>query len=167
MTTGRCATRPTARTADCAPPLLCGLGRCELCGISNPCPLGELVDRQLQREAFVDVDSGGARRQFAGVRAGIGFQRHDGSSALQQIEFKGAHVLRELTGALFGNYLDATAKPKVLLAPDVHRVVTATDGESARARLLCDHLAGMTDAYALRSYKRLFDPDYGSISELI
>jgi len=25
----------------------------------------------------------------------------------------------------------------------------------------------MTDAYALRSYKRLLDPDYGSISELI
>ena len=37
----------------------------------------------------------------------------------------------------------------------------------ARARLLCDHLSGMTDAYALRSYKRLLDPDYGSISELI
>jgi dGTPase len=32
---------------------------------------------------------------------------------------------------------------------------------------LCDHLSGMTDAYALRSYKRLLDPDYGSISELI
>jgi hypothetical protein len=25
----------------------------------------------------------------------------------------------------------------------------------------------MTDAYALRSYKRLFDPSYGSISEFI
>jgi dGTPase len=37
----------------------------------------------------------------------------------------------------------------------------------AAARLLCDHLSGMTDAYAQRSYKRLFDPDYGSISELI
>jgi dGTPase len=98
-----------------------------------------------------------------------------GSSALQQIEFKGAHVLRELTGALFDNYLGPAradgsrgrAPQKVLMSADVHRVVTATDGESARARLLCDHLAGMTDAYALRSYKRLFDPDYGSISELI
>jgi dGTPase len=90
-----------------------------------------------------------------------------GSSALQQIEFKGAHILRELTSALFGNYLAPSSKPKVLLAPDVHRIVTAIDGAAARARLICDHLAGMTDAYALRSYKRLFDPDYGSISELI
>ena len=89
-----------------------------------------------------------------------------GSNALQQIEFKGAHILRQLTGALFENYL-AAAKPKVLLAPDVHRIVLAAEGASVRARLLCDHVAGMTDAYALRSYKRLFDPDYGSISELV
>jgi dGTPase len=39
--------------------------------------------------------------------------------------------------------------------------------QAEKARLLCDHLSGMTDAYALRSYKRLLDPDYGSISELI
>jgi dGTPase len=90
-----------------------------------------------------------------------------GSNALQQIEFKGAQILQKLTGTLFENYLAPATKPKVLLAPDVHRVVTATEGASARARLICDHVAGMTDAYALRSYKRLFDPDYGSISELV
>ena len=98
-----------------------------------------------------------------------------GTGLLQQMEFKGAHVLRGLTNALFDNYLGATRADglrddpaqKVLMPADVHRVVCATDGEATRARLLCDHLAGMTDAYALRSYKRLFDPDYGSISELI
>jgi dGTPase len=98
-----------------------------------------------------------------------------GTTLLHQIEFKGAHVLNELTGAFFDNYLGSAdskgsrqrAAEKVLLTADVHRAVIATDGEAARARLLCDHLAGMTDAYALRSYKRLFDPDYGSISELI
>lgn len=89
-----------------------------------------------------------------------------GSGALQQIEFKGGQILRQLAGALFDNYL-GTAKPKVLVPADVHSTVRATETEAGRARLLCDHLAGMTDAYALRSYKRLFDPDYGSISELI
>ena len=49
----------------------------------------------------------------------------------------------------------------------MHRAVLAAENAAGRARLLCDHLSGMTDAYALRSYKRLFDPDYGSISELI
>jgi dGTPase len=98
-----------------------------------------------------------------------------GSGALQQIEFKGGQILRALAGALFENYLGALqdggtrgkAAEKVLVPSDVHAAVRATEGEPGRARLLCDHLAGMTDAYALRSYKRLFDPDYGSISELI
>jgi dGTPase len=98
-----------------------------------------------------------------------------GSGALQQIEFKGGQILRSLAGALFDNYLGTSkadgvrekAAEKVLLPSDVHSAVRACENESGRARLLCDHLAGMTDAYALRSYKRLFDPDYGSISELI
>ena len=90
-----------------------------------------------------------------------------GSSALHQIEYKGGHVLRQLGGALFDNYLAPGAKSTRLVPDGVHRTVMKTDDSSARARLLCDHLSGMTDAYALRSYKRLFDPDYGSISELI
>ena len=90
-----------------------------------------------------------------------------GSSALQQIEFKGGHVLRELGDALFQNYLNETDKPLLLVPNELHHAVCALETKPARARLLCDHLSGMTDAYALRSYKRLFDPDYGSISELI
>jgi dGTPase len=37
---------------------------------------------------------------------------------------------------------------------------------AARARLVCDYLAGMTDGYAARTYKRLFSPDFGSINDL-
>jgi dGTPase len=90
-----------------------------------------------------------------------------GSSALQQIEFKGGHVLRELARTLFSNYLETSGKPAMLTPADVHRAVTGAAGKAEAARLLCDHLSGMTDAYAQRSYKRLLDPDYGSISELI
>jgi dGTPase len=100
-----------------------------------------------------------------------------GSSAQQQIEFKGGHVLRELGRSLFANYAiplpessGKTAPPNspLHLVPDeVHRAVCLAPTPAERARLLCDHLSGMTDAYALRSFKRLFDPDYGSISELI
>jgi dGTPase len=89
-----------------------------------------------------------------------------GSSALHQIEFKGGQILRKLAEALFTNYLGA-AKPMALVPGDVHRSVTGAKNQKEAARLLCDHLSGMTDAYALRSYKRLLDPDYGSISELI
>jgi len=90
-----------------------------------------------------------------------------GSGALQQIEFKGGHVLRQLSQSFFSNYLCDKTKPLLLVPDEVHRAVTNVDTPAEKARLLCDHLSGMTDAYALRSYKRLFDPDYGSISELI
>ena len=75
-------------------------------------------------------------------------------------------MLRKLAGALFENYF-ANVEHMVLVPQDVHRAVLSTDDKPEKARLLCDHLSGMTDAYALRSYKRLMDPDYGSISELI
>ncbi|MCE0484259.1 MAG: dNTP triphosphohydrolase [Methylacidiphilales bacterium] len=90
-----------------------------------------------------------------------------GSSALQQIEFKGERVLRRLGELLFQNYLEARTRPAVLIPDEVHRNVLEARDKTEAARLLCDHLSGMTDAYAVRSYKRLLDPDYGSISELI
>jgi dGTPase len=91
-----------------------------------------------------------------------------GAGLLQQIEYKGTEVLRRLAQAFFENYLSSAAGAEKVLVPyDVHQAVRATDTASEKARLLCDHLSGMTDAYALRSYKRLFDPSYGSISEFI
>jgi dGTPase len=90
-----------------------------------------------------------------------------GSTELQQLEFKGGRLLRQLGQMLLQNYLEPKGRPAVLVPNDVHREVVASDAPAARARLLCDYVSGMTDAYALRSYKRLLDPDYGSISELI
>jgi dGTPase len=89
-----------------------------------------------------------------------------GSSALRQIEYKGKILLEALGKAFLENYL-GSGIPTALLPASVHKQILWTDGESARARLICDYLSGMTDAYAVRSYKRLFDPNYGSISELI
>ncbi len=90
-----------------------------------------------------------------------------GSSAIQQLEFKGGQILKSLAETLFRNYLEKASRTPVLLPGEVHRLILKTDSKATKARLLCDHLSGMTDAYALRNYKRLLDPDYGSISELI
>ncbi|HUB67811.1 MAG TPA: dNTP triphosphohydrolase [Candidatus Methylacidiphilales bacterium] len=90
-----------------------------------------------------------------------------GSSTLQQIEYKGGYVLRRLALSLFSNYLGETTRPAGLVPSGVHRAVLEAESKPARARLLCDYLSGMTDVYAQRSYKRLFSPGYGSISELI
>ena len=90
-----------------------------------------------------------------------------GSIELQQMEFKGGRILRQLGQMLFQNYLETKTGPSVLVANDVHGAVMSSETPADRARLVCDYISGMTDAYALRSYKRLLDPDYGSISELI
>lgn len=89
------------------------------------------------------------------------------SSALQQIEFKGEQILQKFAKTLLKNYLCPSSESKMLVPQETHLAVISADDNSSKARLLCDHLSGMTDAYALRSYKRLLDPDYGSISELI
>lgn len=36
------------------------------------------------------------------------------------------------------------------------QVVTAKDSEAARARVICDYVAGMTDAFAIEEHRRLF-----------
>ena len=33
--------------------------------------------------------------------------------------------------------------------------------------IICDYIASMTDGFATRTYKRLFDPEFGSIVDLI
>jgi dGTPase len=90
-----------------------------------------------------------------------------GSAELQQMEFKGGRLLRQLGQTLLQNYLDTKGPTPVLIPNEVHREVMDSEVPAERARLICDYISGMTDAYALRSYKRLLDPDYGSISELI
>ena len=32
------------------------------------------------------------------------------------------------------------------------------NGDSGRARIVADYIAGMTDRYAIKEYKRIFDP---------
>jgi len=35
-----------------------------------------------------------------------------------------------------------------------------------KARRICDWLAGLTDGMIVRTYRRLFDPEFGSIRDL-
>jgi dGTPase len=126
----------------------------------------EAITARTRRHAFELVTTDAAKAKIK-VQKMLCRSLVYGSSALQQIEFKGGMILEKLAEMLFANYLGAKAKPVGLIPDDVHWIVLNQDDKSVRARLLCDHLSGMTDAYALRSYKRLLDPDYGSISELI
>ncbi len=87
------------------------------------------------------------------------------SAQLHQMEFKGNAMLTKIFDALKANYVDELRGVKLL--PDFSDYIIRSEKNGAkRARLVCDYIAGMTDAFALRTYKRLFDPEFGSIVDL-
>jgi len=92
------------------------------------------------------------------------------SPQLKQLEHKGSRMLRQLHDALGQRYVTGGAidgQDFQLLPADTAAEITAAPDETTRARLVCDFLAGMTDGYAARTYKRLFSPDFGSIGDLV
>ncbi len=92
------------------------------------------------------------------------------SPQLKQLEHKGSHMLRGMWQVLAERYIAGRpidGQYFQLLPADAAAEISAESEEPARARLVCDFLAGMTDGYASRTYKRLFSPDFGSIGDLI
>ena len=92
------------------------------------------------------------------------------SPQLKQLEHKGSRMLRQLWDVLAERYIyqkRIDGQDFQLLPADTADEISAAPNEAARARLVCDFLAGMTDGYASRTYKRLFTPDFGSIGDLI
>lgn len=88
------------------------------------------------------------------------------SSQLHQIEFKGNYMIENMFKVLKENYVGKPQKIKLL--PDFNdKIVRNEKNKKLRARLICDYIAGMTDSYAMRTYRRLFDPEYSSISDLV
>ena len=92
------------------------------------------------------------------------------SPELKQLEHKGSFVLRKLWELLETRYVKGEAidgqKFQILGERDEEEIFAASD-EAARARLICDLLAAMTDGSAARMYRRLFEPGFGSIGDLV
>ena len=88
------------------------------------------------------------------------------SSHLHQMEYKGGQMLRKIFELLENNYVNNLTNIKLL--PDfTDTLIRREKDKNLRARLVCDYISGMTDAFAMRNYKRLFDPDYSSLADLM
>lgn len=72
---------------------------------------------------------------------------------MQQLEHRGGYIVDQLFGALID-------EPKTRIPKNSWNDL-AVD-ESCYRRRVCDYIAGMTDRYAERIYRRLFIPGYGS-----
>ncbi len=88
------------------------------------------------------------------------------STQLQQIEFKGGHILNQLFSALSEHCVEPEGKGLNLLPASVQALLSHESDIAGRYRRLCDYTAGLTDGLAVRTYKRLFDADFGSIAEI-
>ena len=88
------------------------------------------------------------------------------SPQLQQIEHKARKVLFSLWESCWRNYVEKGGRVIHILPPRVGRLIDAEPEVAGKARRICDWLAGLTDGMIVRTYKRLNDPDFGSIRDL-
>ncbi len=108
-----------------------------------------------------------AIREEAEVYKRLAYEVIFRSAPLQQIEFKGAFILEKLFRALCDHYLDGARRRIDFLPDPTASLLEAQPDCRTKKRLLADYLASMTDNAAIRTYKRLFDPDFGSIMEIL
>jgi len=88
------------------------------------------------------------------------------SPQIHQMEFKGDRMLSKLFKILEKNYI-TELKPTKLLPDFTDHLIREEKEPIKRARLVCDYLSGMTDSFAMRTYKRLFDPNFSSIIDFV
>ena len=81
------------------------------------------------------------------------------TSEIHQVEFKGDRMLKSTFEILEDNYIKNLRK-NILLPKFTDNLIKNEKEPLNRARLVCDYISGMTDSFAMRTYKRLFDPDY-------
>ncbi|MBD3818086.1 MAG: dGTPase [Brevundimonas diminuta] len=79
------------------------------------------------------------------------------SAAVQHLEFKGQNMVVAVFEAL-------ATDPNSLLPESTRARYEAADD---KMRVICDHIAGMTDSFLLRTYERLFSPRMGSVFDQI
>jgi dGTPase len=106
------------------------------------------------------------------VRGEVGFYKEMAadiifrSPQLQQMEFRGRAILGHIWDAFIEHYIRSCRRPLRILPTAVTRLVDQASTERDKLRVICDHLAGMTDGGAMRTYRRLSDPDFSSIGDL-
>lgn len=88
------------------------------------------------------------------------------SPELHQLEYKGNYMLSKIFQSLWDNYIEESKGRYHLLPRRVEAEIEGV-GLAGKPRLLCDYLAEQTDLSAMQIYKRLFDPDFGSIIDLV
>lgn len=97
------------------------------------------------------------QRQFLNALKRAVMKKVINSASVQHLEFKGQNMVVAVFEAL-------AAQPKSLLPESTRLRYEVADDPM---RVICDHIAGMTDGFLLRTYERLFSPRMGSVFDQI
>ncbi|HEY4302064.1 MAG TPA: dNTP triphosphohydrolase, partial [Candidatus Didemnitutus sp.] len=88
------------------------------------------------------------------------------SPQLEQLEFKARTIFTQMFTAIWENYAERNERVIRILPPAVSRLVDQEKAQDGKARRICDYLSGQTDGMIVRTYRRLFDPEFGSFRDL-
>ena len=88
------------------------------------------------------------------------------SPQLQQMEHKARSVLFDLWASIWSNYVDKGTRVINIMPPQAGRLIDAARTKQDKARQICDYICGLTDGTIVHTYRRLFDPEFGSIRDL-
>lgn len=87
------------------------------------------------------------------------------SPAVEQLEYKAQAMIEGLFSTLRKNYIGSRKGKHLLNRDEEARLLKK--GMRARMRCLCDYISGMSDDYFIRTCRRLTDPEFGSIVDLV
>jgi dGTPase len=88
------------------------------------------------------------------------------SPQLEQLEYKARTIINALYNSIWENYAERSERVISILPPGVGRLIAAEKTLDGKARRICDFIAGQTDGMVVRTYRRLFDPEFGSFRDL-
>jgi dGTPase len=129
--------------------------------LPNDTPLSELSNRHRFK---LEIDN--KVREVCSLHKRIAFDMIFKSPPLQQIEFKGGYLLTRLFDAYTEHLLGGLHKSLRILPDPINQWVKDEKDNKGKRRLLCDYLASLTDGQAIRAYKRLYEPDFGTLMDL-
>lgn len=89
------------------------------------------------------------------------------SPQLQQLDYKADVILTRLFEVLHDRYIEPGGSRLHLMPAVQEAEIEKAPDAASRARLVCDWVASMTDAFAFRTYRRLFDANFGSITDFV
>ena len=130
-------------------------------------PTANFLSQSTRRHQFeLEIDP--VQRRRADLHKKIALDLVFLSPQLQQLDHKADFILTRLFEVLKDRYIEM-AQPKGLhlMPAAIEKEIQSAGAATIRARLVCDWIANMTDHFAFLTYRRLFDADFGSITDFV